>query len=577
MGNASSQRQIDQLRFKALYDLSKMHNSSRQEILDFALEAGVKVTNSKIGYIYLCSEDETELYLHAWSKDVMPQCRVETYPDKYLVAHTGLWGEAIRQRKPIITNDYASSQLRKGYPKGHVPIIRHMNLPVFDNKKIVLIAGVGNKENDYNQEDVQQLSLMMDGMWHILKRKQTEEALKKSNENLKNDLVKRKALEKQLRQAHKMESIGTLAGGIAHDFNNIISSVIGYTELTMGEVKKDSLAYENLTQVLSAGLRAKELVKQILTFSRQDETEPQPVLLRPMVKEVLKLIRVSLPEIIKIDQKIVGDPLIMADPVQIHQVLMNLCTNAGYAMEENDGVLTIDIQTIEIEKTDRVPIDDLKPGPYVRLKVSDTGCGMARHVQQRIFDPFFTTKKRGVGTGMGLSVVHGIVAGVGGSISVYSTPGNGTCFTVFFPAIERRLKNESRPREDLPAGSENIFIVDDEQPIVKMYSQILSSLGYQVSSTVSSLEAVKMFERRNDQIDLIISDTDMPDLTGLQLAEKIMEIRSDIPIIMCSGFISNKNAAIAEDLGIKAYLSKPVLMNELSRVVRNVLDSVQQE
>ncbi len=572
MGSSEKQRKIDQLRFKALYDLSKMINKSRQEILDFALEAGVRVTNSKIGYIYLCSEDETELYLHAWSKNVMPQCSVQSYPDKYLVSETGLWGEAVRKRKPIITNDYKKSPLRRGYPEGHVPVKRHMNLPVFDNEKIVIVAGVGNKSEEYAQEDVQQLSLIMDGMWHILKRKQTEEDLKKTNENLRLDLIKRKKLEQQLQQAYKMESIGTLAGGIAHDFNNILASVIGYTELTMALVEKDSTAFKNLNQVLSAGLRAKGLVQQILTFSRQDEKEPRPVLLKYLTKEVLSLIRASLPLNIEIEENIKGSPLIMADPIQIHQVLMNLCTNAGHAMQEKGGVLQIELETLEIDSKDAPTAGDIEPGPYVRLIVSDTGCGMTRDVIQQMYDPFFTTKERGIGTGMGLSVVHGIVSGFGGIIDVYTEPGNGTSFKLFFPAIERRLDQEERSSEPLPRGNEHIFLIDDEPSIVKMNRQLLTSLGYKVSSFISPMEALVEFKDQKDVIDLVISDTDMPELTGLQLAEKFIELRPDLPIILCSGLSSKYHREYAQKIGIQAYLSKPVLTKELSKTIRHILD-----
>ena len=289
MGTSEKRREIDQIRFKALYDLSKMINDSRQNILDFALEAGVKVTGSEIGYIYFSNDDETELSLHAWSKDVMPQCRIKSYPEKYLVSETGLWGDAVRQRRPVITNDYENIPHKKGYPKGHVPVKRHMNLPVFDSDKIVLISGVGNKKDPYTDEDIRQLSLLMDGMWNILKRKQAEEELQRINAQLKQDLIERKKLEKELQQAYKMESIGTLAGGIAHDFNNILASIIGFTELTMINLKIDSEAYKNLNQVLTAGLRAKELVQQILTFSRYEEKEPEPVLLKPISVEVLKL------------------------------------------------------------------------------------------------------------------------------------------------------------------------------------------------------------------------------------------------------------------------------------------------
>ncbi len=270
--------------------------------------------------------------------------------------------------------------------------------------------------------------------------KEQAQELTTVNENLKQALVKGEKLESQLRQVYKMESIGPLAVGIAHDFNNILTSVIAFSELTMMSVKKDSSVYQNMTHVLSAGLYGKELIQQILTFSREDGKKPKPLMVKSLVKEVLKLIRASLPSTIKIVQNLKGNPLIMADSIQMHQVLMNLCANASHAMEKNGGTLLVELEHIEINKEDSLKAEKIKPGPYVCLIISDTGCGMTREVKQRIFDPFFTTKAHGRGTGMGLSVVHGIISGLGGVIIVYSKPGKGSSFNLFFPAIEQKIK-----------------------------------------------------------------------------------------------------------------------------------------
>lgn len=280
--------------------------------------------------------------------------------------------------------------------------------------------------------------------------KERTQELTTVNENLKQAQVKRERLESQLRQVYKMESIGKLAVGIAHDFNNILTSVIAFTELTMMSVKKDSSVHHNMTHVLSTGRHGKELIQQILTFSRQDEKKLKPVMVKPLVKEVLKLIRVSLPSTIKIDQNFKGDPLIMADSKLIHQVLMNLCTNAGHAMEKNGGTLLVELQSIEIDKENSLKMEKIKPGQYVCLTISDTGCGMTSEVKQRIFNPFFTTKEHGHGTGMGLFVVYGIISGFGGAIIVYSEPGKGSSFKLFSPAMEHfgpYKKNSSNLRE----------------------------------------------------------------------------------------------------------------------------------
>jgi len=356
------------------------------------------------------------------------------------------------------------------------------------------------------------------------------------NEKLKQDLIKRKKLEGQLRQAYKMESIGTLAGGIAHDFNNILASVMGFTELAMAQAKKGSMIYQDLSQVLLAVNRAKELVHQILTFSRQGETEIRPVLVRPLIKEVLKLIRASLSSSIRFEQKLIGDPLIMADSTQILQVLMNLCTNAGHAMKESGGRILVELESIEIDKAFSAVLPDIKPGPYVLLNVSDTGCGMTDDVKQQIFDPFYTTKNRGEGTGMGLSVVYGIVSSFGGAIDVYSEPGKGTSFKLLFPAIERRVETDEREVVPLPGGEEYILFVDAEPSICQINKKILQSLGYKVTVCASSIEALDLFQDQKDLIDLVIADISMPNMTGLQLAEKMIGIKPQIPIILYSGF-----------------------------------------
>lgn len=394
-----------------------------------------------------------------------------------------------------------------------------------------------------------------------------------ANQNLKQDLIKRKKLEAQLRQAYKMESIGTLASGIAHDFNNILASVIGFTEMTIAEIKKDSPVYQNMTHVLSAGLRAKELVQQILTFSRQEEKEPKPVQLKPLIEEVLKLIRASLPSSIKIEQDLKGNPVIMADTIEIHQVLMNLCTNAGHAMEEKGGTLMVELASIEIDKDDTLS-EKIKPGPYVLLMVNDTGCGMSDHVKQRLFDPFFTTKQRGQGTGMGLSVVHGIISSFDGSILVYSRPGEGSTFKLFFPAVERRSLTEERSGDLFFKGNEHILFVDDDPTIVTMTQAFLESLEYKVSASISSLEALDIVLDQKNRIDLVITDVDMPELTGIHLAEKIIKIKPGIPIVLCSGYSSGLQKKYARDIGISGYLSKPVLMRDLSKTIRTVLDGL---
>jgi two-component system cell cycle sensor histidine kinase/response regulator CckA len=382
-------------------------------------------------------------------------------------------------------------------------------------------------------------------------------------------------LETQLRQAHKMESIGTIAGGIAHDFNNILASVMGYTELALDDAKKGTMQYQNLQEVLLAGNRATELVKQILTFSRQTDQEQKPVQVRLIITEALKLLRASIPSTIEIRKNIQSNALVIGDSTQIHQVLMNLCTNAAHAMKDKGGVLTLDLSDVELNSEFVSNHPDLKPGPYINLTVTDTGHGIPPSILQQIFDPFFTTKDEGEGTGLGLSVVHGIVHGHGGAIYCYSQPGKGSAFEIYLPAVERHLKPEERIEKPIPTGIERILLIDDEPALVNMGERVLKSLGYDVTKRTSSIEALELFKAQKDRFDLVITDMTMPKMTGENLSKELMKIRPDIPVILCTGFSAKIDEKKALDMGIRAFVSKPILKREIAETIRAVLDGVQ--
>jgi len=389
------------------------------------------------------------------------------------------------------------------------------------------------------------------------------------------DISSRKNLETQLKQAQKMEAIGTLAGGIAHDFNNILSSVIGYTELTLDNEKRGSFQYQNLQEVLSAGNRAKDLVKQILTFSRQADQKQKPIQVKPLVKEALRMLRASIPSTVEIEEYVQSDALVMGDPTQIHQILMNLCTNAAHAMEDNGGLLTVSLLDAELESDVISRHPDLKPGPYIKLTVTDTGHGISPDVMEKIFDPFFTTKEKGKGTGLGLSVVHGIVLSHGGDIYVNSEPGKGSTFEVCLPVIESLFKPEERAERPIPNGNERILFIDDEPVIANLGKQILESLGYDVVARNTSIEALELFKEKKDRFDLVITDMTMPHMTGEKLAEKFMQIRPDIPVILCTGFSFMVDEQKALNMGIRAFISKPMLKREIAETIRKVLDENQ--
>ena len=389
------------------------------------------------------------------------------------------------------------------------------------------------------------------------------------------DVTQEKALEAQLQQAHRMQSIGTLAGGIAHDFNNILSAIIGYTELTADCLDKGSLLYNNLQEVLEAGNRAKDLINQILTFSRQSEQDLKPLQLKLIVNDALKLIRATLPSSIEIQTDLKSDAAILGDQIKIHQILMNLCTNASHAMQEKGGLLSVSLSEVEFDSTLGVNHFDIKPGSYLKLSVSDTGHGMTPTLMEHIFDPFFTTKEKGQGTGMGLSVVHGIVKSHNGTIHAYSEPGQGSTFNVYLPVIEKRMEQKIRSEKPIPAGTEHILLIDDEESLIKMAKQLLVSLGYTVTSRINSLEAFELFKARPNAFDLVITDLTMPSMSGDELALKIMAVRPDLPVILCTGFSTRITEEKAKSMGIKAFIMKPFIKKDIAETLRKVLDQEQ--
>ncbi len=391
--------------------------------------------------------------------------------------------------------------------------------------------------------------------------------------NFLRDITREKLLETHLQQARKMEAIGTLAGGIAHDFNNILWAIIGYAEIALyHELGEGDPARYSIEQVLKASYRAKELVQQILTFSRQSEHEIKPIRVSPIVKDVMKLLRASFPSTIQIRQDLAPDPgKVMADPVQIHQIMMNLCTNAAHAMREKGGVLEVALTQIDLGRKEILRYPDLDAGSYLKIRVSDTGHGMDRLVMDRIFDPYFTTKEKEEGTGLGLAMVHGIVKGNGGAISVESNPGKGTDFTIVFPIIESRGENEAGENVPIPTGNGQILFVDDEKRLVEVAKKMLAPLGYKVVTRTNSIEALELFRAKSDAFDLVITDMTMPNMTGDILAGELLKIRPDIPIILCTGFNRQMTEKKAKMIGIREYLVKPIITREIASIIRKIL------
>jgi CheY-like chemotaxis protein len=369
-----------------------------------------------------------------------------------------------------------------------------------------------------------------------------------------------------------MEAIGTLAGGIAHDFNNILQSIMLNTELAQFENSGNNIVQHRMDEVLKASKRATDLVKQILTFSRQSEIELRPLKIGLVIKEALKMLRSSLPSTIEMTTDIsTEDDLALADPTQIHQVVMNLCTNAAHAMREKGGTLNVTLKPVAILPESAALYSELSPGPYISLTVSDTGHGIDKNIIDRIFDPFFTTKERGEGTGLGLAVVYGIIKELKGAIRVESEKDRGARFTILLPRIQRPAKTETDEAHPIPHGTETMLLVDDEEGLLVAQKKIFERLGYKVETHSSSTAALELFKRDPKRFDIVITDQTMPKMTGAQLAKEFMKIRPDIPIILCTGFSDVISEEEAKAIGIREFIMKPIVISDIACKVREIL------
>lgn len=430
-----------------------------------------------------------------------------------------------------------------------------------------------SKEADYSirveeqgSDEISTLSRCFNNMLEQIQTRETERA--QAEEELR-------GVEEQLRQSQKMEAIGTLAGGIAHDFNNILSAILGYTELTLRSQHCDAKGKQNLNYVLAAAGRARELIKQILLFSRKKELNREPMDLHNVVLEASELLRKTIPSTIPIRMDICPNTgIVRADSTQIHQIVMNLCTNAYHSLPEQGGEISIKLNPVNIDAGTAAKYSNLRQGRYGQLTISDTGSGMSPEIISRIFDPFFTTKKTGQGTGMGLAVTHGIIQSHDGAIGVESSPGKGTTFKVFFPLSFEHPKQENATSGNAmnPRGKEHILLVDDEAILVELGKETLEALGYKVTATTSAIKALKLFEAEPAHYDLIITDQTMPEMAGDVLTKKALQIRSNMPVLICTGHSATLNTEKTIAIGAKALLMKPLSSTELSQSVRKVFD-----
>jgi two-component system, cell cycle sensor histidine kinase and response regulator CckA len=672
---AEAQIRLNEERLQSLYDIARYKAETLQDLLDFTLDEAVKLVESKIGYIYLYDEEKKLFELNTWSKEVMKECEVAEPQTNYELDKTGFWGEAVRQRKPIVLNDFhAPNDLKKGYPEGHVPLHNFLTIPVFEGDKIVAVVGMANKDSDYDESDVRQLTLLMDSVWRIASAKGSEllqrraatalehaaegviitdtdgtiqyvnsslermtgysqdellgnnPRILKSGEQdrafyeklwrtikgddvwtgrfvnkrkdgnlytedatispvrdaagtitgfvgMKRDITEHLNLSRQLAHAQKMEAVGTLAGGMAHDFNNILQAILGYSDLILMKRGRGDPDRKKLEVIQQAARDGAELVSRILTFSRKAESKLRPVDLNEEIRKAQRLLRRTIPRMIDITLVLEENlPIIEADPGQMEQILLNLAVNAHHAMPDGGQLL---IETSNVSLSDEYLRSHLgaKAGRYVLLSASDTGKGIETDVLERIFEPFFTTKPSGQGTGLGLSMVHGIVSQHGGHIRCHSEPGRGSCFKIYLPVSERELDSDLALTREMPAfGSETILLVDDDDRIRAMGTQMIEMGGYNVLTAKSGEEALDIHSLHKERIALVILDLNMPGMGGQKCLEELLRIDPDIKVLVASGYSSNGHAGEQVSSGARGFVNKPYDSKDILTAIRRVLD-----
>jgi PAS domain S-box-containing protein len=554
--NAEAALKLNEERTLSLLKLNQMTDASLQELTDFALEEAVRLTKSSIGYLAFMNTDESVLTMHAWSKAAMVECSIIDKPIHYPIEATGLWGEAVRQRRPVITNDYgAPNPLKRGYPAGHVQVMRHLNVPIFDGARIVLVAGVGNKSTDYDLTDVQQLTLLMDGMWRLLERKRVIE--------------ERLELERQLLHSQKLESLGVLAGGIAHDFNNILTAIVGNTELALMHLPPQSPIADNLLRIEKAASRATDLARQMLAYSGRGKFVIESIDLNHLIEEMGRILEVSIPKKVALRYQLAAHlPPIQGDATQIRQVVMNLVINAAEAIGETDGEVTITTGCTTCDSAHLKEIwhmDPLAAGVYIFLEVTDTGCGMSRDVFDKLFDPFFTTKF--TGRGLGMAAVLGIVRGHHGAITVQTEEGKGSTFRILLPASLSGQDAEVAPdsTEELRASG-TVLLVDDEETVLEIGTAMLETLGYRVITAGNGVEALDRYREHHD-ITLVILDLTMPQMDGMQCFKALQALNPEVRVVMSSGFNEQEVTKQLDAQGLSGFIQKPYRLADLKSVL----------
>ena len=546
-------------RITRLYNISQYPFTDEAGFLDHALEEVIKLTGSDFGYIYFYSEQKHQFTLNSWSNGVMEGCEVQQHKTIYDLDSTGFWGEAVRQKKAIMLNDFAAQHpLKKGLPEGHVQLKRFLTVPVIIDDSIVAVVGVANKDSDYLDSDVMQLTLFMDAVWKIVNRKRDEEA--------------RLKLEQQLLHTQKLESLGVLAGGIAHDFNNILTAIIGNADLALMRINRESPAVDNLHRIEQAASRAADLAKQMLAYSGKGKFLVESLDMNRLLEEMLHMLEVSISKNAVMRFNLAKPlPTVEADATQIRQIIMNLVINASEAIGDRSGVISATTGCMECDENYLKDVwldENLAPGLYIYLEISDSGCGMDKETMAKLFDPFFTTKF--TGRGLGMSAVMGIVRGHRGAIKVYSEPGRGSSFKILLPASGRpaEILNDDIAKDDW-RGSGRVLLVDDEEGVRRIGGEMLKELGFTTVTADDGREALDMF-RQNRDFAFVILDLTMPHMDGEQCFRELRLLKPDVKVIISSGYNENEVTQKFLGKGLAGFIQKPYRFGELKEAVKKL-------